>query len=1232
MKLVTATVGLVLGLMLSPISASALDWPSYRGGPSQNMSRGSTDPGTHPQQVWASSVTSVRREPCVIAAGGSVYAVATAATDFGAQRLHRIDAGSGDVVWSSSTYEIGQGSACPAVDAEHVYFAYGTHLAALEIADGTVAWDVDLGGFVGIPVVDEGVVYANADSGKGTLFAREASDGDPVWSATVAPSTRAPIVFPEVVLNVAPNNPPALVALDRASGAPIWSYEGPLLDVIGRGDAVIYSTGPNVVKRDAASGSTGWSYSVPPVTEASKLVADGPYVHVLAPSTNFLFQVNHLVRILAGSGAVSYSREFEKVDNCCGTTAAYPPFVKFGNTLYNHYRYFDDETGESPGGPFERTQTIFYDGKDCANEGDSNFALVDYTVYAWKDTCSTTQLVARRDLTPPAPFGVFSPLDGSFSSETPAKLLWDKVDDNSGGAGLSHLELTLDEEVVAAELDPSLTSWPLTTELGEGPHVWSITAVDVVGNERTVGPLKFKVDTTEPGPFTLLSPSDGEANAGPHPTFSWSAAEDAASGVDIYELWVDGKNAAELGALSCVEGVCSVVLEDPIADGLHSWHVRAVDGVGNARESVTSSFTVEATPPEPFGLIAPAHFAFTGARPTFEWKPAADTGSGLDRYELRIDEEVFEISAGTESFTPSEDLADGGHSWSVTAIDLAGNERQTETRSFAVDTVPPQPFALLKPQDNALSGPLPELSWKEADDAFAGLDHYEVFLDGDEIGQTSKGIESFTPGENLAHGTHTWFVSAVDKAGNRRDSNSRTFHIDTEPPTSFAQIEPVEGAVTTARPQFGWEEAVDVGKAGLDRYELIVDGEIRNLSPLVTSFTWNDDLEEGLHSWTVAAVDELGNRRETEPRSFSVDTAPPDPFSPIDPPDGAVTGPRPLLTWEAAVDQGSAGLTHYELVMDGAPIATIPAGTESFLPEEDLAPGVHGWFLTAYDAVGNRTDSGVHSFLVSSPPVAAFAESTVLALTGTPVALDASASTPPAGAENVKFVWDLDGNGSFEQDTGAEPTISTTYTEVGDLTVSVRVTSSIETSATATAQVSVRPAPPAGHLGVTINNGDKFTNKRKVTVSPVWPVFATTALISNDGGFREPDSFPLAAEIEWKLASSGSERLPKTIYVRFQEGTAGRETYQDDIVLDLTKPTLLSAALSEDGGLRVRARDMTAGVGAVQVAAQVGEPTRWRAYRPRIKLRRRGPILVRVRDRAGNVSRWLRVAPRGGER
>lgn len=180
-------------------------------------------------------------------------------------------------------------------------------------------------------------------------------------------------------------------------------------------------------------------------------------------------------------------------------------------------------------------------------------------------------------------------------------------------------------------------------------------------------------------------------------------------------------------------------------------------------------------------------------------------------------------------------------------------------------------------------------------------------------------------------------------------------------------------------------------------------------------------------------------------------------------------------------------------------------------------------------------------------------------------------------------------------------------------------------------------SPPSGPVGVSINAGAKYTNDRDVALSVVWPRGSKSLLIANDGGFNNGLTRALAPQIAWRLDSSGPDRLPKTVYVRFGHST---QNFTDDIVLDETAPTITAAtmAAAKRGSpastarrqktyrLSIRASDKTSGVRQVQVAANRRRPLKAAAYRRTITVRTAyRPKYVRVNDRAANWSTWRRL-------
>jgi len=171
----------------------------------------------------------------------------------------------------------------------------------------------------------------------------------------------------------------------------------------------------------------------------------------------------------------------------------------------------------------------------------------------------------------------------------------------------------------------------------------------------------------------------------------------------------------------------------------------------------------------------------------------------------------------------------------------------------------------------------------------------------------------------------------------------------------------------------------------------------------------------------------------------------------------------------------------------------------------------------------------------------------------------------------------------------------------------------------------VGPLPPSGPVGVTVNNGARYTNDPIVELSVIWPYPAMLMRISNAGASSSPGVFGVTRFIPWTLDPIGPESRPKKVEVRFDESGP---TYSDDIVLDQTPPRILSLSARRrsstgEAVVRIKARDRVSGVSKAQIGDRRSSRLPRRRFDPKLRIKRAGPRLwVRVFDRAGNASHW----------
>lgn len=503
-------------------------------------------------------------------------------------------------------------------------------------------------------------------------------------------------------------------------------------------------------------------------------------------------------------------------------------------------------------------------------------------------------------------------------------------------------------------------------------------------------------------------------------------------------------------------------------------------------------------------------------------------------------------------------------------------------------------------------------------------------------------LPSALTSEDASGGTYTVVADQTKTNGDDGTSPPVTFAFDDTPPQTV--IEKAPGAVSASSTAFFFY-ARERGTAadgpgdegfGAATFECKLDGGDWTACTAPQRYS---GLAASAHTFSVRATDAAGNLDDQPPsHTWTVD---PKPTTIDSGPSGATQATSATFAFHSSESDGS-----FYCKLDGGPFTVC----SSPVTYSGLRDGSHTFTVAAVDA-GGTPDPNPPSrgWSVETPPTPSITAAPNPALTGRQVKLDATGSFNDNGGTIVDYRWDFDGSGKFASDTGDTAIVRRTYGNVGVVPVSVRVTNAFGQSSTATVDLDVRLAPPAGPVGVSIDRGALYTNDPDVTLDLVWPPFTQTVTASNDGGFQDAQTFPVDSTIAWTLASTGAERLPKVVYVRFAGGSQPAvETFQDDIILDQRPPTVSSATIvgpvtATAAGdrrrprprsrrrralytVRVRARDNLSGVIAMEITTAKRHPGLMRPYALRTQVVSNGaPLFVRVRDGAGNWSRWVRV-------
>ena len=384
---------------------------------------------------------------------------------------------------------------------------------------------------------------------------------------------------------------------------------------------------------------------------------------------------------------------------------------------------------------------------------------------------------------------------------------------------------------------------PAVVQSGSGPYSIAIANVANSGDATSASiaiPSGFSVDGVLAPPAVSVS---GEC-AG----HAWIASLGASS-IDLAP--------ATPGDALCDRSTLTVtfnVLAAPPTDGQYTWTTAVAPDFGAQSQP---TLTIDDTPPDtgisgtpPSLTDATASFAFTGS----------DGGSGVARFQCSLDGADFSACSSPASYGG---LSEGGHTFAVRAIDVAGNvDPLPDSWSWTVDATAP---------DTSINGGQPTLSTsRTAQFGFSGTDSgsgvagFECNLDSAGFSACSSGI-TYT---GLADATHTFAVRTVDAAGNRDASPaSDTWEIDaTAPPAPIITSAPSDPSDDSS-PTFQYTDGDPTAHLFCQ-----LDGSAFTNCP--SGFS-SPTLLDGQHTFGVKAVDDAGNASGVTPYTWTIDTVHP---------------------------------------------------------------------------------------------------------------------------------------------------------------------------------------------------------------------------------------------------------------------------------------------------------------------------------------------------------------------
>ncbi|TYL48410.1 Ig-like domain-containing protein [Marinomonas sp. IMCC 4694] len=429
----------------------------------------------------------------------------------------------------------------------------------------------------------------------------------------------------------------------------------------------------------------------------------------------------------------------------------------------------------------------------------------------------------------------------------------------------------------------------VTEALPDGDFDYVISAEDVAGNSASINGA-MTVDTISPLNVTAVLEQSSDTGASFDDNLTKATMPFIAGTAETGAQVVLTLNGQQYSATAS-SGVWRVQVSESLSDGEHIYSVVATDAAGNQTQPVTGSFIVDTSTFVTGGLLASSDTGISNSdnltqidTPTFVG--TTEVGASVV---LVINGYSYEAMVDTQGnwqveIPAAQPLSEGGHSYTMTATDLAGNAAVT-TNTVVVDTTSPTPFTLTLAQasDSAEKG---DSLTNDNTPTIVGTGEPGARIEvtaGNQVKNTTvndSGTWSVIL-DSLDDGLVTIAAKAIDDAGNE-STTSLDITVDTTTQLTVGLssgsdlgFENNDGITSQTQPTF-------IGTAEVNATIALTINDETYTTTVDNQGNWritvSDNLPEGDHSYRATVTDKAGNSVEANGQ-VTVDTTAPTPFT-----------------------------------------------------------------------------------------------------------------------------------------------------------------------------------------------------------------------------------------------------------------------------------------------------------------------------------------------------------------
>jgi hypothetical protein len=499
---------------------------------------------------------------------------------------------------------------------------------------------------------------------------------------------------------------------------------------------------------------------------------------------------------------------------------------------------------------------------------------------------------------------------------------------DSGGSSVGGYECKIDSSAYSACTSPKSFA-----SLSDGNHQFSVRATDQLGNTGAATNYSWNVDSSSS--LATISVHPANISNVTSPSFSFDAS--SSSGVAAFECKLDSASFTACTSPQSYTG---------LTEGSHTFSVRPIDASANAGVAVSFSWTLDTT--APIATISSGPNAVVNSTAgSLSFSGTDSGGATISSYECKLDSASYTSCSSPLSFSA---LSVGSHTYSIRAVDSAGNTGTAATRSWTIDQTAPtlsltsSPVALT----NATSATFQFSATDAGGSTVAG---FECALDGGAYSACSSPAAL----TSLGAGAHSYAIRASDAVGNTSGSTTHSWTIDLSAPAVTLGTKP--NAFTNSSSAAFTFTGSDTGGGTVSSFECKIDSG--NFSACTSPQTLTG-LSSAAHTYSVRAIDSAGNTGSPTSHTWTIDTTAPSAT--------IVTGPSSLTNSTSATftfsatDAGGGSIDSFECKVDSESFSTCTSPKNY----TGIVDGAHTFSVRAIDTAGNTGTAATQTWTVDA--------------------------------------------------------------------------------------------------------------------------------------------------------------------------------------------------------------------------------------------------------------------------